>query len=191
MQYLLKQGVATAAAAADQHPIRIGQAGQGLGGFGFEDAGGVDLQPSRIGANQGCSPGPSFDCPELQLGPQPQGLQSHRTHPRSHIPEHPALGQLKVSQELNSYLALGHQTGLVFVLQPQAVCKAKEGQGLGCRDLWRFGDQHHQVQPINVAGQGFSGGKAAEPFVRVAEPFCQPKAVGRLQARTGQEAPHA
>jgi hypothetical protein len=51
LQYLLKQGVATAAAAADKHPIRIGQAGQGLGSFGFQDAGGVDLQPSRIGAN--------------------------------------------------------------------------------------------------------------------------------------------
>ena len=125
LQHRRQHGRPLAATAAEQHPIGIGQLRQNLGRPALQHAGRSHPQPLGIGCDQSCRAAPRLQGPESQARPQPQRLEPHRTHAGADIPEHAALGQLQIGQQLNAHLPLGHQAGAVVVLEEQAVFKAE------------------------------------------------------------------
>ena len=147
-------------------------------------------QTFGIGGNQPRRTTAGFQGKQLQARPQAQGLQANAAHPRADIPEHAPRGQGQLRKHLDAHLALGHQARPVVVLQIEAIVKAKQGQGLRWHGGGRFGQQHHQMQGIEVGRDGGSGIKPLHPLLGMAEPLTQPKPVGRLQAGGPQHPAH-
>ena len=65
-----------------------------------------------------------------KLGSQTQGLKTNTAGSCSEVPDHTSLRQSQLRQQLNSHLPFGHQTGMVAVLQKDAVLDSEQGQGI-------------------------------------------------------------
>ena len=76
-------------------------------------------------------------------------------------------------------------------MQEQAVLEAEQGQGgwFGWLPGW-LSHQQHQVEGIEVCGQGRLRREPLHPFRRMPQPFAEPAGIGRLQPRGPQERAH-
>ena len=72
--------------------------------------------------------GAAFHCQQLQPWAQAQSFQSDAAGTRPQIPEHAVLRQGEFGQQLDAHLPLGHQPGVIAVLQVEPVIEPEQRQ---------------------------------------------------------------
>ena len=195
MQHGLEQSIALGAATPQQHPIRmlqpVGQiAGQQLQRIVFDHGAGSHVEPLGIGLDEGGPTGPTFHRQQLELGPQPKGLQADAAGTGAEIPQHPLIRQLQIRQQLDACLPLGHQSGVIRVLEVQPILETEQRQRSTAWHGRLFSNQHHHQQGLQWLRQRSIRRDPQHPFVGMAEVFPQPELIAGLQTAAAQASAH-
>ena len=154
-QHLLQQALPLGAPAPEQNPVGLAElarepAVQHRGGVGLQHRRRADAEPLCIALDQLRATGAAFHRQQLQPWAQAQRFQTDAAGAGSQIPEHALRRQGEFGQELDAHLPLGHQSGVIAVLQVEPVIEPEQRQLMRIRCGGFAGDQQCNQQRLQI-----------------------------------------